>query len=235
MKHSTSSYQWSKSGVEINDDDKTRRGDLNALLRSWIAVVDHARGVLGEERAAYSYKEQTNVGILAGAAIKIDWVALEECAINKSMVPGVKNDGRVDLSLWANNERRYLMEAKLTARSVDTLKDRIDVVVDVAKRDATKLRSEVAATRYAVVFVIPRFSKLADPSMVENGINEAIEMCRDKEPKADFLAYTFPGKAKRKASDRMDAELPSVFRLPKGELHATCFSCCCSLILVARN
>ena len=207
MKHSTSSsYQASISGVEINDKDKIRREDLNALLRSWIAVVNHARGVLGEERGPYSYKEQTNVGILAGAAIKIDWVALEECAINKSMVPGVKNDGRVDLSLWANNKRRYLMEAKLTARSIDTLKDRIKVVVDDAKEDAEKLRSEVEATRYAIVFVIPRFSKSADPSLVEKGIDEAIEMCQDKKLKADFLAYTFPGKAERKASDRMDAD-----------------------------
>lgn len=96
------------------------------------------------------------------------------------------------------------MEAKLTVRSVDTLKDRIRVVVEDAKEDAKKLRSEPEATRYAIVFVIPRFDASADTDSVESGINQAIEMCRNE--RADFYAYTFPGEVERKASDRMDTE-----------------------------
>lgn len=203
MEHS-SEYRVLKSGLEIIDTDKRRRHDLNALLNSWVSLVNHTYEVTGGAHAPYSYKEQTNVGVLAGAAINVGWVALEECAFNKSAGADEGSDGRVDLSIWTTEGQRYLMEAKLTVRSVDTLGDRIKVVVGNAKEDAGKLRSEIDATRYAVVFVIPRFSAKADAASVEDGIDEAIAMCRNE--RADFFAYTFPGRVDRKASDRMDSD-----------------------------
>lgn len=203
MKQSNRIENTLKSGLEIRERDKRMKKELISLLNSWISLVNHAHELSGGEHAPYSYKEQTNVGILAGAAINIGWVALEECAIEKAGAEQVSG-GRVDLSLWTTEGQRYLMEAKLTVRSVDTLKDRIRVVVEDAREDAKKLRSEAEATRYAVVFVIPRFDASADTDSVETGIDQAIEMCRNE--RADFFAYTFPGEVERKASDRMDTE-----------------------------
>ena len=204
MQRSTNNYLALKSGLEIKDNDKRRMKDLNALLNSWIALVNHTHEVTGGTHAPYSYKEQTNVGILAGAAVNVGWVALEECAFEKKSRADESSDGRVDLSLWTAEGKRYLMEAKLTVRSVDTLEDRLRVVVGNAKEDAEKLRSDVEATRYAVVFVIPRFGAAANASSVADGIDTAIEMSRNE--RADFLAYTFPGEVERKASDRKDSE-----------------------------
>ena len=204
MKHRSSDYRVLKSGLEINDTDKRRRNDLNALLNSWVSLVNHTYEVTGGAHAPYSYKEQTNVGVVASAAINVGWVALEECAYRKNAGTDESSDGRVDISLWTTEGQRYLMEAKLTVRSVDTLGDRIKVVVGNAKEDAGKLSSDLEATRYAVVFVIPRFGAQADAASVEEGIDEAIAICRKE--RADFFAYTFPGRVDRKASDRMDSD-----------------------------
>jgi hypothetical protein len=52
--------------------------------------------------AAYSYRERPNIGVLAGAAVKAGWVALEECWSQKEGVLSAKGlyHGRADLWLW---------------------------------------------------------------------------------------------------------------------------------------
>ena len=64
------------------------------------------------------------------------------------------------------------------------------------QQDAEKLRSEVEATRYAVVFVIPRFGTSADAASVEKGINDAIELCRSERADLFCLHISWQGRTK---------------------------------------
>lgn len=174
---------------------------LRKLLKTWTGLVRRTFETTRETHAPYSYKELTNVGVLAAASFSIGWVALEECAVERSVDSKII-PGRLDLSIWNSERQRFLIEAKLTVRSVDTLKKRLDVVVKTAKKDVDKLCRNPMDKSYAMVFVIPRFDEDADNNYIEKGISKALALCREQEP--DFLAYTFPGKVERRASDRMD-------------------------------
>ncbi len=187
-----------KDCVEIATEDEP----LRSLLETRVVLVRQVYETTNREQAPYAYKEQTNVGILAGAASRIGWAALEECAV-KRIIASTEHPGRVDLSLWNDKGQKFLLEAKLTVRSVATLKNRLKIVVANAIDDVEKLQYPEAKS-YAVVFVIPRFDKSADDHTVKEGIESTIDLCRKQAP--DFLAHVFPGCVTRKGSDHMDKD-----------------------------
>jgi hypothetical protein len=82
------------------------------ILEQWVRlnreIFEHAKGKF----AAYSYRERPNVGVMAGAAVRAGWVALEECWSEKEGASGVRN-GRADLWLWRDIHHERI-EAKFT-------------------------------------------------------------------------------------------------------------------------
>lgn len=90
-----------------------RYGYWRELLEQWVFLVERVHRVTGEKHAVYSYKERTNVGILAAAATANGWIALEECRSTKYL--GVDSDevyqGRSDLRIW-RDKRHHEVEAK---------------------------------------------------------------------------------------------------------------------------
>lgn len=202
--------------VAVNIEDyvslKTNDSPLAQLLQQWVELVKQIYTTTAIRRAPhapYSYKEQANVGVLASAASKIGWAALEECAVTRD---GNKSHGRVDLSLWNKKGEKYLFEAKLTVRSVKSLRGRLRVVIENAKEDARKIDDDEDSTKFATVFVIPRFDDPGDIRTIQRELDDATSLCRgessdfvfpdSKNP--DFIAYTFPGMVERKSPDHMD-------------------------------
>src|SRR5690606_2244641 len=63
--------------------------------------------------AVYAEKERANTGLLAAAATRNGWVALEECRSQKSdrYLDSVEYCGRCDLMLW-RDRRHHIIEAK---------------------------------------------------------------------------------------------------------------------------
>ena len=62
------------------------------ILEQWVSLNEelfkHAKGKF----AAYSYRERTNISVMAGAAVRAGWIALEECWSEKEgSTLGVKN------------------------------------------------------------------------------------------------------------------------------------------------
>ena len=58
----------------------------NELLQQWVFLVERVYRITNGKHAVYSYKERTNVGLLAAAAAANGWVALEECSSEKYVI-----------------------------------------------------------------------------------------------------------------------------------------------------
>ncbi|HUK42342.1 MAG TPA: hypothetical protein VLX11_14905, partial [Candidatus Acidoferrales bacterium] len=69
------------------------------ILQQWIFLNKEIFNSTDGEVAAYSYREGPNIGVMAGAAVKAGWVALEQCWSEKKNAEQIF-DGRADLMLW---------------------------------------------------------------------------------------------------------------------------------------
>lgn len=139
--------------------------ELHALLRAWIDAQHeysalHASFKLVEN--GWWHNERASISLLAGAAWKSGWVALEEFGATKR---GHRDEeersdrtGRCDLYV-CNEEVSFAIEAKQAwqgiGERVNDTTSNINVQLQAAWNDAGYLHSYEADRRLAVTFITP--------------------------------------------------------------------------------
>lgn len=171
-----------------------------AILKEWITLNKQIFNCAKGEFAAYSYGERPNIGVMAGAAVKAGWVALEECWSEKTGILGAKKpyDGRADLWLWQNPHHEKI-EAKLTSDGFSELKRKIPLRRASAVKDAGKLGKSPDSTNMALTFIVPRVERTQKGDF-ETSVVELADYCLDLSP--SIFGSVFPGRVPRLGGDR---------------------------------
>ena len=98
--------QGDKTGIIINKTAPLQHWAF--LLEEWILLLKRYCRFMGDD-APYFYSERANIGVLAAAAWRAGWVALEEFGIRKH----TKQKGRADLWFWPiDQDKEEYIEAK---------------------------------------------------------------------------------------------------------------------------
>ena len=178
------------------------------ILRQWTFMNKEIFNSSNSKIAPYSFRERPNISVMAGAAIKAGWVALEECWSEKksqSKESGIYG-GRADLILWRGDIRENI-EAKFTCDSFLALEKKCKDRHNDAKTDASKLKPPVKGNNIALTFIVPRLVKSELNSFESNAL-VLMRHCLDLKP--DIFGAIFPGWVERQTSDRNDKEKGSV-------------------------
>ena len=133
------------------------------------------------EDAPYYYSERPNIGVLAGAAWKVGWLALEEFGVKKR----AKKQARADLWIYPIElEMGEYIEAKQAWR-VNKAEDKLDQAVKAA-REISKNESYL---RIGILFLCPSINEKYELKINEK-IKEVINATLEIE--CDALAWSFP-------------------------------------------
>ncbi|NMG17468.1 hypothetical protein [Aromatoleum bremense] len=178
-----------------------RYGYWRELLEQWVFLVERIHRVTVEKHSVYSYKERTNVGLLAAAATANGWIALEECRSEKYSSKDSEEvyQGRSDLRIW-RDKRHHEIEAKfLRIALTSTSTTRLTKAAEKSVADAA--RSVESGDRFdrkiAVTFVVPTLTNSQADKLSEKMQSEHQERLINfiQEKKPSFMAYAFPGRA----------------------------------------
>lgn len=178
-----------------------RYGYWRELLEQWLFLVERIHRVTAQKHSVYSYKERTNVGLLAAAATANGWIALEECRSEKyaSSNSDEVYQGRSDLRIW-RDKRHHEIEAKflrvaLASSSTTRLTKAAEKSIDDASRSVES--GDRFDRKIAVTFVVPTLTntqvKKFDADALVEYQERLLRFIQAKEP--SFIAYTFPGPA----------------------------------------
>ncbi len=187
----------------MNREVKTRRryGYWRELLEQWVFLVERVHRVTEEKHAVYSYKERTNVGLLASAATANGWISLEECRSGKYLSADGEDvyQGRSDLRIW-RDKRHHEIEAKflrvaLASESTKRLSRAAERAIEDAARSVDsgdKFDRKIAVTFVVPTITIAQFEKFSEDALAEHR-TRLLTFINSKKP--SFIAYTFPGPA----------------------------------------
>lgn len=170
------------------------------LLYEWVLMVHRVYRVSEKKASVHAEKERANTGLLAAAATKNGWVALEECRTEKAHrhLKRTTYDGRCDLMLW-RDIRHHEIEAKFSRISIAARSGaRVDrayakALEDSARSTSSGYRSE---KKIAISYIVPVIKPNLIDSLSEQNIADKlmglIEYIKvEYDPK--LLAYAFPG------------------------------------------
>lgn len=161
---------------------------LEPILRSWIACIEHYVDVWQGDDLPYWYNERGNVSVLAGAAWRAGWLALEEYQMGKHGTEHKElTGGRNDLCL-ANSQHEFYIEAKvayLNITELDRSASRLAQIAFDAVQDARRLSCD--AQKVAAVFIAPY---AADGHLKDAQIERFINMLNAR--RDDALAWVRP-------------------------------------------
>lgn len=172
----------------------------NELLQEWVFMVHRIYRISKKRSAVYAEKERANTGLLAAAAIKNGWVALEESITKKFDKDTGKETyrGRSDLVLW-RDQKHHEIEAKFIRHVLfSNNRERINRVYNRAISDSSRstydgLRSE---KKIAIIYVVPVINPTRLEKLTNLEIGQEIRtIIKDikKEHKPLLLSYAFPG------------------------------------------
>lgn len=171
------------------------------LLQHWIFQVERSYRVTGTEHPCYSYKERTNVGLLAATAVANGWVALEECGTEKRTSESDESSpGRSDLRLW-REKRFHEIEAKFLRIALKSESStRLERSAESSLEEAIRALDTGAkfSRRVALNFVVPTVSSAQYERLGEEHIRVLLADASKsilKSTKPSFFASAFPGKA----------------------------------------
>lgn len=181
---------------------------LRPVLQEWIHVVAaYSASYKNEGDVCYWYNERTSVGMLAAAAWRQEWVALEEFTTRKAHKEskGTDASGRCDLKI-SNSSASYAIEAKQAWQPIGSrVKDPWRYVNQQrikATEDARNLFKDQGSHRLGVVFATPRL-KVSDAQKGEDQfettttlINEWLSGLQQLK-NVEGYAYIFPARNRR--------------------------------------
>ncbi|MCH8542681.1 MAG: hypothetical protein LAT61_03830 [Alcanivorax sp.] len=170
------------------------------LLHEWVFLVHRVYRVSNRKAAVYAEKERANTGLLAAAATRNGWVALEECRSQKiyRYIENEEYSGRCDLMLW-RDRKHHIIEAKhvrhpIGARSISRI-DRAHsrALADSGRSMSSGYKSEkMVAITYIVPVVKPKNFEVMTKEEISKKLSEVVEDVRKKHSPT-FMAYAFPG------------------------------------------
>ena len=152
------------------------------------------------EYSVYSYRERTNAGLLAAAAVANGWMALEECRTDKNSTDESDDEvyqGRSDIRIW-RDARHHEIEAKFlrvafTSGSTQRLtKTAIKALADSSRStpSGAKFDRKIAVTFVVPTMTVAQLAKTTDAEMEEYR-SKLIKQIMSMHP--SFIAYTFSG------------------------------------------
>ncbi|MFJ2485543.1 hypothetical protein [Pseudomonas sp. NPDC087639] len=171
---------------------------LEPILHSWISCTRRYIDVWDGDDLPYWYNEQANVSILAGAAWRADWTAIEEYQISKIATEANEQTasiGRNDLYI-ANEEHGFCIEAKVAyvdINEIEKAKKHIAARRDQATGDARRV--DYHEPRLGAVFVAPySLGSKADEQQIRAFQQEILTL------DSQALAWVSPTKAQKTRS-----------------------------------
>ena len=177
------------------------------VLKEWSFLVRRSYVRTKGRYPSYIFRERANIGVLAAAAWRNGWVAIEEgrSAKKHKRSANVEFAGRTDLLLWHGKRREPfdIVEAKFTRQSVlSTYTEKVQRKIDEAFEGAGRtfnIKKPVIAYRYVgLTFIDLTILDIDyDKSKIESDWKEYINHMQ-KEVDFNALAWSLPGPAKLK-------------------------------------
>jgi hypothetical protein len=183
--------------------------EWESLFEEWILAVERFCR-LSPGDAPYWYTERANVGLLAGAAWRCGWIALEEFQAEKS-AERLGWQGRLDLWLRSSTTS-YLIEAKQAwpylgdATGVDTAAR----ALKEAGEDAASVVATDPTTRLGVAFCSP-YHKFRSQKQLEDRLSRFLEEV-ERLP-CSAVAWSFPAVTRELAEFPGEQVYPGVMLL----------------------
>lgn len=172
----------------------------NEILQEWIFMVNRVYRISKKHSGVHAEKERANTGLLAAAAVRNGWVALEESKTEKEDKNDSKSSyvGSCDLILW-RDQRHHEIEAKFM-RHVLFSSNRDKIIKTYNKAIADSLRSKYTGLRsekkIAITYIVPIIAPSKLQAYTEDEIGKELQLLiKDikQEFSPDLIAYTFPG------------------------------------------
>jgi len=171
------------------------------VLNEWVFLVHKIQRVAKGRASVYAERERANTGLLASAAIRNGWIALEECSSEKIGKVSDKDSykGKSDLYLW-RDEKHHEIEAKFIRYRMFShgQLERVKQAHDNAKSDSRrstyigyKSERKIAVT-FIVPIITPRKSNRYSDSDLSKELQRIIDYIKT-ELKPVFTSYAFPG------------------------------------------
>lgn len=207
-----------ESGFRIGSSSKRakRLSELKPVLRQWAKLTNKYCARTRNDNP-YWYNERANVSLLAGAAWRLGFVALEEYLTSKrplDLKTAMNTRCRADLYVGGKSEfeieaKQYWMHAHMKASTVKRrIKNYIDKALFAAKRNPA------GTYRVGCVFFVIHFSqkrrygnsdalafKSAADHLLKQEIRRYIQENRDA---ADLWAWCFPTRTRMKRHKERD-------------------------------
>ena len=172
----------------------------NEILQEWVFMVNRVYRISKKKSGAHAEKERANTGLLAAAAVRNGWVALEESKTEKEDKIDSKSSyiGNCDLILWRDQkhheiEAKFMRHVLFSTNREKIIKTYNKAMADSSRSKYTGLPSE---KKIAITYVVPIISPSKLKTYNEEEIGNEIQILL-KDIKKEFspilLAYTFPG------------------------------------------
>ena len=168
-----------------------------SICEEWILLGKRYSRMTEDRESAFGYGELPNVSMLAGAAWRCGYIALQEFIWEKDSE--TRRSGRADLYLCDSSETEEYIEAKFSWLSLQS-RNPEKVVNDVmakARNDAFRTKNSRRYVKTVAVSFIGVYTKLSDYDEIYNAIEERIEEIWKMDihgRKLDLLAWNFPEK-----------------------------------------
>jgi hypothetical protein len=180
------------------------------LLQEWVFLVHRIYRISGKRTAVYAEKERANTGLIAAAATRNGWVALEECRTDKvdRYAKTVTYSGRCDLVLW-RDRRHHEIEAKLIRVAMKNKTfDRVDLTIERAIQDASRSTQSgyKSEKKIALAYIVPvidpvRYDEVSYDEITEWLSSLVSHIKINHNP--TLLSYAFPGPVTLEGSDQL--------------------------------
>ena len=189
----------------------------HSLLEEWMLTIERYCRIMDGGDAPYFYNERANVGLLAGAAWRCGWVALEEFQSLKGYRNQKKTNGRIDL--WLATERdEELVEAKynlLSLNSIDMEKQVASTMLE-AQKDAKRSGGVYPDLNAIAIGFFPVYATLGRTDDIDEVIGDALDIFKGYDYHA--MAWSFPRET-RNIEYEGSRYIPGVIMLIKNTKH----------------
>lgn len=184
------------------------------VLEEWMLSIERYTRIMCGEDAPYYYNERANVSVLAGAAWKAGWVALEEFQSEKGYRNRAKTNGRTDL-YFANKTSEELVEAKFQwiCMGSDNLGGMVKKHMDLAVGDAKRSRANSKNVKSIGIGFFPVYKKNSRIVNVDELIDQTIREFEGQDHHA--IAWCFPIEMRDHVSEVSGNLLPGIVMLVK--------------------
>ncbi len=195
---------------------KARKGMSHwpCIMEEWMLAIERYTRIMNGEDAPYFYNERANVSVLAGAAWRSGWIALEEFQSKKGYRNKAKNNGRADL-YFANESFEELIEAKFKwiCLGSNNLSHMVQSTMKLATDDAKKTRANNKDMKSIGVGFFPVYKK---DTLIKNR-DELIKETINDFLRQDYhaIGWCFPAEMRDHVTAQSSTLLPGIVMIAK--------------------